>query len=223
MVTDSGSACGSIDLTANDWPIAEIGTTIELDDAQRSALDRFTKALSDGIASIKSICRDDANLGPVQRLQAMQATLWAVHDAAQLIGAPLAAFYATLSDDQKRKFAAPPSQANERNFSRGDIARMCDLPASTDAPIRQIEQAIHPTAAQRTSLEALQKKSSEMGQFLLASCLSPMPETPTQRLDAAANRLTAMIFAISNVNIALNDFTSRLNGEQKTKLDAIVR
>ncbi len=63
--------------------------------------------MSDAVASIKSTCRDDANLAPVERLRAMQNTLWAVHDAAQLIRAPLAQFYATLTDDQKQKFAAP--------------------------------------------------------------------------------------------------------------------
>jgi hypothetical protein len=32
-----------------------------------------------------------------------------------------------------------------------------------------------------------------------------------------------MVFAISNVNIALNDFTSRLSDDQKSKLDTVVR
>ncbi len=48
-------------------------------------------------------------------------------------------------------------------MSRTDMARMCDLPASTDAPMRQIEQAIRPTKAQRASLEVVQKKSSRWG------------------------------------------------------------
>ena len=71
--------------------------------------------------------------------------------------------------------------------------------------------------------ELLQKKSFEMGQFLMASCLKPVPATPAERLDAAADRVTAVIFAISNVNIALNDFTSELSDEQKTKLNSLVR
>ena len=100
---------------------------------------------------------------------------------------------------------------------------MCDLPASTDGPIRQIEHAVRPNPAQRKSLEELQRKAGEMGQFLLASCLAPVPDTPTQRLDAAADRLTAMVFAISNVNIALNDFTSRLGDDQRSKLDTVAR
>jgi hypothetical protein len=215
--------CGSVDLTANDWPIAQITSTIDLNDTQRATLDQLKTALSDAVSAIKSSCRDDTNLGPVERLRVMQNTLWAVHDAAQLIRAPLAKFYDSLNDEQKQKFAAPAQpQAGGRTPSRSEMARMCDLPTA-DAPMRQIEQSVRPTKAQRSSLEALQKKSFEMGQFLMASCLKPMPATPAERLDAAADRLTAVIFAVSNLNMALNDFTSQLGDEQKTKLNSMVR
>jgi hypothetical protein len=215
--------CGSVDLTANDWPIAQITNTIALNDTQRGTLDQFKTALNDAISSIKSTCRDDASLGPVERLRVMQNTLWAVHDAAQLIRAPLASFYDSLNDEQKQKFAAPAqAQAGGRTPSRNEMARMCDLPTA-DAPMRQIEQSVRPTKAQRSSLEALQKKSFELGQFLMASCLKPMPTTPAERLDAAADRLTAVIFAASNLNMALNEFTSQLSDEQKTKLNSMVR
>ena len=215
--------CGSVDLTATDWPIAQITGAIELNDVQRGALDQFKTALNDAVSSIKSTCRSDANLAPVERLRVMQNTLWAVHDAAQLIRAPLASFYDSLNAEQKQKFAAPAQpQAGARAPSRNDMARMCDLPTA-DAPIRQIEQSVRPTKTQRPSLEALQKKSFEMGQFLMASCLKPMPATPAERLDAAADRLTAVIFAASNLNMALNDFTSQLSDEQKTKLNSMVR
>ncbi len=62
-----------------------------------------------------------------------------------------------------------------------------------------------------------------MGQFLMASCLKPLPATPAERLDAAADRITAVIFAASNINMALNEFTSQLSEEQKAKLNSIVR
>lgn len=218
------TTCGSVDLTSADWPVAQIASATELNEAQRAALGHLKTALSDAIAAIKSSCRDDANLGPVGRLRAMQNMLWAVHDAAQLIRTPLARFYDSLNDDQKQKFAAPTQpQTAPRSVSRSDMARMCDLPASADAPIRQIEQNLRPTKAQRASLDALQKKSFEMGQFLMASCLKPMPATPEERLDAATERLTAVIFAVSNVNMALNDFTSQLSDEQKTKLNSLAR
>ena len=155
----------------------------------------------------------------------MQNTLWAVHDAAQLIRAPLAKFYDSLTDEQKQKFAAPAAAAGGSRARRAAATwrgcATCRHP--TDAPMRQIEQSLRPTKAQRASLEALQKKSFEMGQFLMASCLKPMPATPAERLDAAADRLTAVIFAASNVNMALNDFTSQLSDEQKTKLNSLVR
>ncbi len=220
------AGCGSVDLTATDWPIAQITSAIELDAAQRGTLEQFRTALSDAISSIKSTCRDDeANLSPVDRLQAMQNTLWAVHDATQLVRGPLAKFYDSLTAEQKPQFAAPAAQQADpraRNaMSRAEMARMCGSPASSGAPMRQFEQSLRPTKAQRAGLDALQKKSFEMGQFLMASCLKPIPETPAERLDAAADRLTAMIFAVSNVNIALNDFTSQLSDEQKAKLNSL--
>jgi LTXXQ motif family protein len=216
-------SCGSVDLTSADWPIAEITSAMELTDAQRATLDQFKTALSDAVSSIKSTCRDDTNLAPVERVRLMQNALWAVHDAAQLIRKPLTKFYDSLTEEQKQKFAAPaPIQAGGRTLNRSDMARMCDLP-SADAAMRQIEQSLRPTKAQRASLEVLQKKAFEMGQFLMASCLKPMPATPAERLDAAADRLTAVIFAASNVNMALNDFTSQLSDEQKTKLNSLVR
>jgi hypothetical protein len=216
--------CGSVDLTSSNWPITQIASTVDLTDAQRGTLDQLKTALRDAVSSIKSNCGNDADLAPVERLRAMQDSLWTVHDAAQLIRAPLARFYDSLTDEQKQKFAAPESpQAGGHTMSRSDMARMCDLPASAEAPMRQIEQGLRPTKAQRASLESLQKKSSEMGQFLMASCLKPVPATPVERLDAAADRLTAVIFAVSNVNIALNDFTSQLSDEQKSRFNSLPR
>jgi hypothetical protein len=222
------AGCGSVDLTASDWPIAPITSAIELDAAQRGALDQLKTAMSDALSSIKSACRgDEASLTPVERVRAMQNTLWAVHDATQLIRGPLAKFYDSLTAEQQRQFAAPARpQAEPRGrnsagaMSRAEMARMCGAPAS-ESPLRYIEQSLRPTKAQRASLEVLQKKSFEMGQFLMASCLQPIAATPVERLDAAADRLTAVIFAASTVNIALNDFTSQLSEEQKAKLASL--
>src|SRR5262249_54994731 len=37
--------------------------------------------------------------------------------------------------------------------------------------------------------------TAEMGQFLMASCLKPVPSTPIERLDAGGGRLTPPVFA----------------------------
>ena len=50
-----------------------------------------------------------------------------------------------------------------------------------------------------------------------------MPRAILPLLNAFTTPLTAVIFAASNLNMALNDFTSQLNDEQKTKLNSMVR
>jgi hypothetical protein len=154
----SANACADKQI-ANDWPSAEIERTIELNKSQRTALDDFKRVLAQAVKSIKATCRDDASLGAPERLRAMQTTLWAVHDAALLIRTPLANFYDSLSDDQRRHFASPTQNSRPaHNMSRADMASMCGMPTSGGMPVRQLEQSLHTNKAQQASLEALQKK-----------------------------------------------------------------
>jgi hypothetical protein len=214
-----GRVCASTAATPDtDWPAAAIARAVELDDSQRSALDALEAAVRNGAAAVRASCRDAA--APVGRLRTLQAMLWAVHDAAQAVRAPLAKFYNSLTDEQKQQFAAP-AQDGARSSGRSDLMQICAR--SHELPKQRVEKSLHATRPQRASLDALQKKSFEMGQFLMASCMKPMAATPPERLDAAADRLTAVIFAASNVNIALNEFTRQLDGEQKTKLETIGR
>jgi hypothetical protein len=216
------SACNAP--MSGDWPSAEIERSVELNADQRAALNQLKTSMGEAAKAIKATCRDEAALKPTERLRAMQSTLWAVHDAALLIRTPLAKFYDSLSDEQKKRFAAPAADPRgTHNVSRADMARMCGMPSSNEMPVRRLEQGLHPNKAQQASLNTLQKKSFEMGQFLMASCLKPMPATPAERLDNAADRLTAVIFAASTMGLALNDFTSQLSDDQKSKLNSIGR
>jgi hypothetical protein len=218
----AGAPCSAAIAASPDWPAAEIERSIELTPAQRSALGQLKSSLSQAVASISSACRDTAEMSPTERLQAMQAMLWAVHDAALLVRAPLAAFYESLSDDQKKQFSAPTSDdAASHTMSRGEMARICGMPASLESSMRQIERSLQTNKVQRASLETLNKRSFEMGQFLMASCLKPIPATPSERLDSAADRLTAVLFAASSLGPAINDFYAQLNDEQKTKLKSL--
>jgi hypothetical protein len=218
----SSGTCANISATAPDWPTADIEHSLTLNDAQRGALAELKTAIDGAAATIRATCRDEA--APVDRLRALQNTLWAVHDAAQTIRAPLAKFYDQLSDEEKKQFAAPAqAQTDAQAMGRSDVVRMCGAPNANELPMQRVEQSLHTSKPQRASLDSLQKKSFEMGQFLMASCLKPVAATPAERLDAATDRLTAVIFAASNVNMALNDFTSQLDGEQKTKLNSLGR
>jgi hypothetical protein len=222
--TAGTGGCGSAYQLRADWPAADIERALQLTDMQQTALDQFKASIGAAIAAIKASCRDDAEMSPVERISAMQNTLWAVRDGAVLIRAPLARFYDSLTEDQQREFviaASPPApslppRVDRRQIAR-DMARMCGVPPQTNASMRQLERELHPTASQRASLHILQKRSFEMGQFMMASCLQPIPTTPAARLDAAVDRLTAVIFAAAQVGVALNDFYNQLDGQQQSR------
>ena len=224
---DPSGACGESGGTTPAWPAAAIEHSLDLSPPQRGALDELKAAVGKAVASIKATCRDEAALSPVERLRSLQNTLWAVHDAAILIRAPLTKFYATLTEQQRKQFVVPAGKIDSRAMAmaaqpanRAEFARMCGAPGSNAWPTKYIDQVLRPTDAQRASLETLQKKSFEMAQFLMASCLQPTPTTPAARLDSASDRLTAVIFAASTVSLAFNDFYNQLSDEQKAKLNS---
>jgi hypothetical protein len=225
----AGAACGTAAQTV-DWPARQIEQSIELTEPQRAKLAELRTAVGDGVSAIRATCRDGARTS-ADRLRAMQHTLWAVRDATILIRAPLVDFYSSLTAEQKKQFIVQASQPDprmahmdSRAMSRGQqsvppqLARMCGMAGANEWPMRQIEHSIRPNRAQRASLEALQKKSGEMGQLLMASCLQATPATPDVRVDAAVDRLTALLFAVTNVSLAFNDFYGQLNEEQKSQL-----
>jgi hypothetical protein len=222
--TAAPGGCGAADQARPDWPAAEIERSLQLTPEQRAALDQLRASIGNAITTIQATCRDAADLTPIERIRAMQTTLWAVRDAAILIRAPLAKFYDTLTEDQKQPFVIPASSSDPRMIAiatrgagRNELARMCGMSKQAEAAMRQFQRDMHPTAAQRASFETLQKNAFEMGQFLMASCLQPIPSTPTARLDAAADRLTAVIFAATHLSLALNDFYNQLSEQQKDK------
>jgi hypothetical protein len=224
-------ACEGGNRAPPDWPTKQIEEANSLTVEQRAALEKLKSAVGEGIAIIKATCRDQSALGPAERLRSMQTQLWAVRDAAILIRTPLARFYDSLTGDQKKQFIAeaPPvdphtqAGANRAAISARDFARMCGAPTANDWPVRQIVQALHPTEAQSVSLEMVHKKSFEMGQLLMASCIQPTQATPAARLDAAIDRLTALIFAASTVGLAFNDFYGQLTNDQKEGFDSFAR
>jgi hypothetical protein len=209
---------------SEEWPAAQIERAVELNAEQRAAFAQLKTAFGEAAVRIRAACRDEASPSSADRLRTMQAMLWTVHDSATQIRAPLAKFYGSLSGEQRQKFAAPASaQADPRSMTPAAIARLCGAPQQNEAMLKQAEQSLNLNRAQRASLDAFQKKSAEMGQFLMASCLRPVAATPVERIDAAADRLTALIFAASTVNLALNDFYNQLDDRQRSKFDSAVR
>jgi hypothetical protein len=228
------STCAADQQEASDWPAKTLEQAMTLNEVQRAALDQFRTAMRDAIAALRAACRADAPRTSADRLQAMQKTLWTVRDAAMLVRAPLINFYRSLGDEQGKQFVIQTrqpdprlAQMQQRTADRHDakpqipreLARMCGISAANEWPRRQIEQAIEANKQQKASLDRLQKKSTEMGQLLIASCLQPIAATPEARLDQALDRLTTMLFAITNITLALNDFHGQLSDDQKAALE----
>src|ERR1051325_4101876 len=139
----SSGVC-SIDPAATQWPTAQIEQQLQLNAKQREALGQLKKAFGETAANIKQACRDEASVAPMERLRVMQGTLWAIHDALLQLRGPLAKFYEQLSDEQRQKFAAPPStQADPRSMSPGAIARLCGAPPATQRQAQQAEQQLN--------------------------------------------------------------------------------
>ncbi|HEY6832933.1 MAG TPA: Spy/CpxP family protein refolding chaperone [Pseudolabrys sp.] len=228
-----GNACDDTSTKQTDWPAAQIAQMITVTPEQKAALDKLQTATNEAIKTIKSGCIDAANRPPPQRLTELEERLWQVQNAGSLIRAPLKAFYDTLTPEQKAKFAvqSPPPPAQDRRgdpraAAAGPMGRQlqaCAAQSAGDADrlIKQIQESVRPTPQQRAGLEAFGKAASDMAKLLIASCAQPVPADPVARLDSADDRLTAMNYAATNVDVALNAFYGGLTGEQKARFDTL--
>jgi hypothetical protein len=88
------------------WPGSEIEGKLQLNDAQRTALDglRLMSAKANDILNFD--CQPDEDLMPPDRLATADVRLDAMLDAIKLVRPALDDFYATLSDEQKAQFGA---------------------------------------------------------------------------------------------------------------------
>ena len=94
-------------------------------------------------------------------------------------------------------------------------------PGITDLPIGQIRQTIHAVAEQVTAINDLSAALSKANEIVAASCPQEVPLTPVGRLDAAEQRLAAMIQAIQIMRSPLERFDESLNEEQRQRFDAM--
>jgi len=94
-------------------------------------------------------------------------------------------------------------------------------PGVNDLPIAQIRQSIHPTPEQTALLDDLNAASVKANGVVAASCPSDLPLTPVARLDAAKQRITAMIDAVQTVRTPLEKFYASLSDQQRQLFDKV--
>lgn len=224
------AVCQNADASTGDWLAGRVEQALRTDGAQWHSFDTLRGKVGEGAKTIKASCRAANSPTPTARLAALTRQLWAVHDAGVLARAPLKAFYATLSADQKAKFnslaqAAAPQSGNGAGTPTDRRYRECAAQnaGATERLLDRIQQTVQPTRAQQAGLEKLRQTSAQMEKLLLASCAQPVANDPLARLDAADARLVAMNFAATSMQVALNGFYAALDPSQKAKFESLGR
>lgn len=211
-----------------DWPKADIERTVELNDTQRTALDQLQTAINNAAKSVRNgACQPSDAATPADRLETAVQRLWAVQNANVVIRGAAKNFYDTLTDEQKAKFrlasdnkARVDGKPGDNPMNRQGCAQQADV---HERLMRQIQQTVRPTPQQKANVETLSRTAGGMNQYLLAACAQPTPDNPLARLDAATGRLTAINYAATSMEVALNQFAASLTDEQRKRFDAMGR
>lgn len=218
--------CGPDKADIAGLPIDQIAQIIQLNDAQRAALDALANASAKAAQDIRAACPADIALTAPGRLAHMQQRIEAMIAAVDTVQAPLQQFFSLLSDEQKLKLTAlgtDQRRSREAAGSTGVIAANCGAvqPDATKFPIAEIDRTVRPTPSQREALETLEDDAAKAADMLKASCPSVEPLTPPARLAAVRTRLDSLLQAVKAVRSGLDRFYDELNDEQKARFEAI--
>jgi hypothetical protein len=104
-----------------------------------------------------------------------------------------------------------------------EFARICDDKAAglTGRSLERLARTIQPTDAQQAALDRLRSALDKAVEMLRSACPTETPPTVTERFDAMANRLAAMLDAVGLVRPALNRFYNSLTDEQKAHFNRL--
>ncbi len=219
----SAETCTGFAPGVSDLPIQELEKIAGGNEEQRAALNDLKAATLRASDILKQSCASETPLTPVSRLDAMQRRLKAIAEANEAVKGPLVHLYSLLTDAQKQQLAAlGPSKERRVQTARAKDANLTELCSNqagfTNVPAEHIASAIQLTDAQKQELEKLKAASAKAAGDLKASCPATVPGALDGRLDAAQQRVTALIQAVDTVRPAVRDFYASLTDEQKAAL-----
>ena len=218
--------CGDDSREIAGLPIDQIQQAIQLDEAQRAALDDLANALTSAAQMIRASCPTQTAFTAPHRLAVMQQRIGAMIKAESAVQQPLGKFYDLLDDEQEARLNALAEDRRKMSAANGATeapARSCGAaqPAALQWPADEIEARLHPNDAQRAALKVLQDANARAVDILNTACQPEDATTPPARLDAVDGRLDAMQQAVDLVSAALEDFYATLSDEQKAQFEAI--
>jgi hypothetical protein len=206
-----------------DFPIQLIAGEIQPDQNQQVQLQKLKTATQQAVEILRSACPTDLPSTPTGRMEAMRARVETMLLAIQFVLPALEKFYASLSDEQKHRFDALDAenlQTASAARQPAAIAHVCDGRGdrTIDLPIERIERRLHLSAAQEAALSELKDAIPKAADILRQNCPADQPVTPTGRLAAMKQRLSAIFHAVDTVQPALAKFYDSLSDEQKAQL-----
>jgi hypothetical protein len=198
---------------------AEIGPTAE----QMERLQRLGGAIGAAGDYLAKSCPTEIPQQPTARLQLMDSQIEVLTMAVDIIHQPLEDFEQSLTAEQRAKFSGEASRKTATS-ARGDktSSRSCGgSGAAIDWSIDQIDKSVQPDEQQRSALTDLQQAFGKAANDLQAHCPTSVPRSAVARLEAIESRLDATWRAILSIQVALQDFESRLSDEQKNRLQTM--
>jgi LTXXQ motif family protein len=207
----------------SELPTQKLEGIIYATNEQRTALEDLKAAAARASDILKKACPSEPPLTPLARLDTMQGRLKAMEQANATVKGPFLRLYGLLTDEQKRRLAAASKPSSPEKPARSktmSVAELCRSQAKfTRVPADQILRTIELTHEQQVHLNKLRAASAKASEELKTSCPPATLRTIEARLDAAQQRLEALIAAIDTLRPAIRDFYASLTDEQKARLN----
>jgi LTXXQ motif family protein len=202
--------------------IAAIEQEVRPREEQRTAFDQLRAAEAGATEIVRGACAGHVPPSPTGRRDAMAQWVDAILVAVRMVRSPLEAFYRSLDDEQKARFAVlrrAGHLGDETEPWLGSCSDPDDVTASV--PIRPLVRRLKLSETQAAALEDFSRASDEAAKKLQASCPRDAPLTPTGRIAAIEARLTALTDALATMRAPLDRFYGSLSDEQKAQFDRI--
>jgi LTXXQ motif family protein len=197
--------------------IGRISNEVMLTADQTELLQRLGGALGAASGYLAKSCSKEVPAQPVARLQLMESQLEELSMALNIARQPLLDFEQSLNADQQSRLAVASSQGPPS----GNIAGGCGSPSAIDWSINEINQSVHPTAAQRDALDDVRRSFNDAARDLETHCPTTIPASALNRLDVIQARLDSTWRATLSIQVALANFETELNDAQKIRFDAM--
>lgn len=208
---NAGQACQHPDRTTA--LVGRIGVEVRPTAAQQPLLQKLGQSLGMASGYMAKACAQALPPQPVARLKLIQSQLQLLTMAIDVVRPPLAQFEQSLDANQKKQFAAiKPASGNPACGA---------APIPTEWAVDEIDHSVQPDDAQRSALAGLKLTFASIAGDLHAHCPNPIPATPLARLEALEARLDASWRAALAMQVALDQFETQLNNQQRTRLEAM--